>query len=179
MRPVHEIMDLLDPLFDDFDAIVRAGMATYMRYEPALRLEHDSRAAAACIYSHMLAEADRRWSGRAGIIAKDIRGLKVWIVGDHAVMRLKRMDEDGRSRNYPTKQAKQYDAQKAFAQLPDAAERLTLGYLADPTQTAVERVQVARPIGRAVDFCAAIIPPAECVSGQRRWQDVTRQASFG
>lgn len=178
MRPMTEVMDSLDHLFEDFDAITRYGMATYQNYDALHRLEHDSRAVASCIYSHMAAEADRRWMGRPRLVHKVINGLKVWLVDDYAVIRFKRMDEDGRTRNYPTKQAKQYDRGMPLPGLPLEADRLTVGYFPNPTETEVERVQVARRIGKLIDFCAAIIPPSERVVGQRGWIDVTAQGNF-
>jgi hypothetical protein len=82
------------------------GFAKYRAYESGILIEHDRRAAATCTYCHMVAEADRRFIGRPGIIPLEVAGLKVWLVSGDAVLRLKKMDEDGRSRNYPTKQAR-------------------------------------------------------------------------
>ena len=40
-------------------------------------------------------------------------GLKLWLAESaNVVIRLKKMDEDGRTANYPTKQAQDYDAQR-------------------------------------------------------------------
>lgn len=173
---MEEAMAAIDGLIDDFDDICRAAVATYRRYPPEFLVEHDSRAAASCTYSHMLADAERRFGGRAGIIFKDVRGLKVWLVGDAAVVRFKKMDEDGRSRNYPTKQAQDYDRQAILPGIPAPAARLSIGYLLDATGTEVVRVQVAKPMGKLIDWCTAIVPQQERVAGARRWVDVTRQS---
>ena len=108
-RTMTEIMQDIDHLLDDLDASCRHGLLTYRRYPAEFLIEHDPRAAAANTYCHMLAESERCLLGKRGIVPKDIRGLKVFLVEDKAVLRLKRMDEDGRSRNYPTKQARDYD----------------------------------------------------------------------
>lgn len=96
-------MAALDPHFDDLDAICRLAHAKYRGYPPEVLLEHDRRAQASCIYAHMLAEAERRLTGRNGVHALNIRGLFVWVIGEGVTIRFKKMDEDGRSRTYPTK----------------------------------------------------------------------------
>jgi hypothetical protein len=173
---IGEAMGALDPVFDDIDAICRDGLAAYRRYPPELLLDHDSRAAANCVYAHMVARAAERLTDRGGIRFKNIRGLKVWIVSEVATIRFKKMDEDGRSRNYPTKQARDYDRQMQLPGLPHPPLNLVVGYLPDPTGTEVRRVQVARPVGRNIDWCAAIVPAEDRVVGEPRWIDVTRQA---
>jgi hypothetical protein len=163
-------------------AIVHAGHARYMAYAPADLLELDVRAQAACTYCHMHAEADRRLIGREGIRPIDYKGgLKLWLY-EHAnvVIRLKKMDEDGKSSNYPTKQARDYDAQKELPGLPLPPVRLTTGYWLDQTGQIINRVQIARPNGPRVPiWCAAIIPQEQRVAGDRIWIDVTRQRGFG
>lgn len=171
-----DAMTALDSFFDDLDAIGRGGLATYRKYPPQFLIDHDARATANCIYSHMVALAEQRLTGRPGVVFKEIRGLKVWIIGDKTAIRFKKMDEDGRSRNYPTKQAKDYDRQMQLPGLPSPPLNLTVGYLADPTGTEVLRVQVARPLGKMIEWCAAIVPPTERVASGKRWIDVTRQA---
>jgi hypothetical protein len=107
----------------------------------------------------------------------DINGLKVWNVGDKAVIRLKRMDEDGRHRVYPTRQARAFDAGRALPGLPAPAVRLTVGYWLDATQTEYIRTQIAKPRGRLLpEWCVAIVTDER---GRKRWVDVTRQHGFG
>lgn len=173
---IEDAMSSLDPIFDEIDAICRGGLATYRRYPPEFLLEHQPRAAANCIYDHMLADAERRLNDRKGVVFKNIRGLKVWIVGEVATIRFKKMDEDGKSRNYPTKQAQDYDRQRQLPGLPSPPLNLVAGYLPDATGTEVVRVQISRPLGKSIDWCAAIIPVSGHIPGARRWEDVTRQA---
>jgi hypothetical protein len=175
-RTMVEAMAAVEFLIDDLDAICREAVATYRRYPPEFVVEHDARAGASCTYCHMLSGAERRFEGRPGVVFKDIRGLKVWLVGDAAVLRFKKMDEEGHSRNYPTKQAQDYDRQAALPGIPAPAVRLSVGYLLDPTGTEVVRVQVAKPMDQAVGWCAAIVPHDERASGTARWIDVTRQS---
>lgn len=166
----------LEPLLDDLDAICRHGFGVYRGYPAEVLVEHDARAAASCTYMHILAETDRRFLGRSGIVSLDIKGLKVWNIGDQAVIRFKRMDEDGRSRNYPTDQARKFDLGHALPGLPPPATRLTVGYWLDPSQSEYMRTQIAKPRGRGLpEWCAAIITET---GGRKRWIDVTRQGGW-
>ena len=171
----EDAMSALDPHFDEIDTISRGGLEFYRQYPPNILIEHDNRAAANNIYAHMVAIADRILTDKPGVVFKNIRGLKVWILGERATIRFKRMDEDGRSRNYPTKQARDFDKQLPLPGIPLPPLNLVVGYLADPTGTMVERVQVAKPAGRAIDWCSAIVPTTDRIVGQPRWIDVSRQ----
>ena len=169
-------MRLIEHLLDDIDRIARIAHSTYESYNAAVLLEHSLRARATCTYDHMVAEAERLWTDREGIAPGDLRGLKFWIVGPItacALLRFKKMDEDGRSRNYPTKQAKAFDRQAWLPGLPDPAVRLTAGYLLDETNQ-FTRAQISKPRGKEIEWCAAIIPPS-APGGRSRWDDVTRQ----
>jgi len=177
-RSLDEIMTALEAVLDDFDQIARLAHAKYRGYAPDVLLEHDARAQAACTYSHMSAEADRKFLGRLGVRDIDIRGLRLWLFEKaNAVVRMKKMDEDGLTRNYPTEQARAFDRGYDLPGLPMPPVRLTAGYLLDVTRTQFVRAQVARPIGRKRTlWCAAIVPIEERRAEERAWRDVTRQA---
>ena len=135
-RSMDETLDAIGMAFlEEIDEIVRAGHTRYMSYSPEDLIELDIRAQSACTYCHMLSEADRRFLDREGIRPLEIRGaLKVWLVEPaNVVIRLKKMDEDGKTRNYPTKQARDYDAQRQLPDLPLPPVRLTAGYWLDAT----------------------------------------------
>lgn len=172
----HDAMSQLDHYFDQLDSICRGGLARYQEYPADIRIEHDTRATATCIYTHMVALAESLLTDKPGVIFKTIRGLKVWIIGEKATIRFKKMDEDGRTRNYPTKQARDFDRQLPLPGIPYPPLNLVVGYLPNALGTDVERVQVARPAGKAVDWCAAIVPTDDRIVGEARWIDVTRQA---
>ncbi len=175
-RTMEETLDGLGPLLDDFDQIARRAHARFRAYRPEDLIELDVRAQAACTYAHMLAESDRRVSGMERVRSLDIRGLKLWLFEDaNVVIRFKKMDEDGHSRNYPTKQARNFDAGRELPGLPMPPVRLTAGYLLDATCTLFVRTQVARPVGRGALWCAAIVPTEARKPGARAWIDVTRQ----
>jgi hypothetical protein len=176
-RTLDQTMNALVLYLDEFDQITRSAHARYRAYNPADLLEHDARAQAACTYSHMNAEAERRLIGKSGIIPLEIRGLKLWLFEEaNVVIRLKKMDEDGNTRNYPTEQAKGFDRGWDLPGLPMPPVRLTAGYFLDKTGTQFERSQIARPVGqKRTKWCAAIVPSEVRKPGDRAWIDVTRQ----
>lgn len=175
MESIDDVLALLGNVIDDIYAIPHHAHDKYRSYPPEFLLDHDPRAAAACTYCHMAAEAERRWIDRAGVVPVDIRGLKVWLIGSGAVLRFKKMDEEGRARTYPTRQARAYDRGSAFQELPPPAVRLTAGYLLNPTGTEITRVQIAKPDGGGVQWCVAINPPGAAV----RWEVVHRRFGTG
>ncbi len=179
-RSMDETMDGLSVLIDDIDSILRAAHARYRTYRPEDLIELDARAQAACTYAHAVAEADRRLLGRSDVKPLDIRGLKLWILNDaNVALRMKKMDEDGTSRNYPTKQARDYDAGKELPGLPMPPVRLTAGYVLDETGTTFVRSQIARPTGKKnIMWCAAIVPLEKRKVGERPWVEVVRGMSF-
>jgi hypothetical protein len=187
-RSMSDLLDGIDFLLDDLDQICRTSFGKYRRYDTEVLLDHDPRAAAACMYSHMAADAERRWPAQTlttpaellggKVQALEVRGLKVWAVQSLAVFRFKKHDEDGKSRSYPTKQARDYDRGMPLPNLPFPAARLSVGYLLDATGTEFIRTQVARPRGKGIEWCAAIVARESHVQGARRWIDVSRQSGF-
>ncbi len=91
---------------------------------------------------------------------------------DRAVVRLKKMDEDGATRNYPTEQARAFDRGDPLPGLPLEAARISAGYLLNPTQTEFIRTQISRPRGKRIRWCVAIVPASV---SPKRWVEVTRQ----
>lgn len=178
-RSMNELMEGIEFLLDDLDQICRYGFSTYRGYTPEILLEHDARASAACTYAHIAADAERRLIRHQPKVApldpNVLGGLRTWRVGDLAVIRFKKHDEDGRSRNYPTKQAKAYDRGDDLPGLPPPAARLSVGYFLDPTATEFIRTQVARPRSKTMDWCAAIVPQADRRAGERTWIEIVKQ----
>lgn len=171
---MEAVLESLDAFLDPFDEILRAAAATYAKYPIEFKVDHDNRASASNIYSHIVVEADRRFGDRADIKAVEVRGLKVWLVEDFAI-RFKKMDGSGRTRSYQTKQQRDFDAQLELPGIPHSATRIAAGYVLDPTG-AYLRSQVARPLPRGrISWCAAIVPADEREAGESRWIDVSRQ----
>ena len=171
---MEDVMATLDAHLDPFDEILRAAAATYAKYPPEFRIDHDNRASASNIYSHIVVEADKRFADRSDIRTVAVRGLKIWLIEDVAI-RFKKMDGSGRTRSYQTKQQRDFDAQLELPGIPHAATRIAVGYVLDPTGSYL-RSQVARPLPRGrTSWCAAIVPAEQREAAESRWIDISRQ----
>lgn len=166
----------LSPWLHDLHDIVQHGFSRYRGYPADILTEHDPRARAACVFCHMWSEAERRFAdgARSAAAIVRVRGLSLVGFGDTALVRFKKMDEDGNTRNYPTPQAEAFDAQEKIEGLPPAAVRLSVGYLANPTFTAIERVILSKPNGESAEWSAAIDPAATPA-----FVDITPEPRFG
>ncbi len=173
---IETVMRRIAHLLPDFDHVVRSGFSKYRTYPPEFLIEHSKRTAANCVYDHILANALVAFDERPEIRPIEAPGgLRLWVVEEAVVFRVKKMDEDGKSRNYPTKQAMDFDQMQPIDGVPDAPVRVNIGYLLDDTETQIRRVQVARPNGPNVDWCAAILPEETRREGESLWEDVTKQ----
>jgi hypothetical protein len=177
---MDQTMDALEGYLNELDQVLRAGHERYRAYEPAVLLELDRRAQAACTYCHAVAEAERRFLSRSNVRPIEVRGLKLWLLEDvNVALRSKKMDEDGTSRNYPTKQAADYDSGRELPGLPMPPVRLTAGYLLDALGTGFLRTQIARPTGtKTVMWCAAVVPEERRKAGEKVWVEVKRSMPF-
>lgn len=175
---METVMDRLGDLLVEFDLIVRAGFSRYREIHLDYRMEHSPRTRANCIYDHMMFDADSRIGRRDDVRLIKANCLEVWGVEDHTIIRLKKMNDDGSSRNYQTKQAKAFDRDEPVEGLFEEGVRLTIGYLQDATAENIKRVQVSRMQGRRVAWCAAIVPEADRATSQALWYEVTKQPGF-
>jgi hypothetical protein len=175
-RSMEELMSALGPYHDALDEIGRAAHALYRTYSPAQLVEHSARSQANVIYDHAVAEAERRLLDDSNVLTKEIRRLQVWIFKEQdIVLRFKKMDRDGLTQSYQTKQQKSFDRGEELPGLPYPPERLTFGYLLDATGVEYVRTQIAQPKGASVLWCAALVPAERREAGEASWQDVTRQ----
>ena len=177
-----EIMAYVEFLADDLDAICRRAFTMYSGHDPEVLLEHDPRAAAACIYAHMAFDAEQRFAALYPKVQpldpRPLGGLKIWRVGDpgaDALLRLKNMTRTAIPVITLLAKPGNTIAVKLCPGLPPEAARLSVGYLLDATATVFVRTQIARPLARRIDWCAALVPQEERQVGEAVWVDVTRQ----
>jgi hypothetical protein len=161
-RTLEEVLERIDPLLDDIYGTMHAALATYLQTPPELLIDHDTSTAAHVMWCHMQAEAERRFLKFPRIVLKTIRGMKVWIIEDFAVMRLKKLDEEGRSSNYRTAQQDEFDRGDELPGLPPAASRVVAGYVLDKVGRNIDWVLIARPSSGALPrWCVAVNEPGQ------------------
>jgi len=138
-------------------------------YSMAARAEHDERATASCIYAH----AEKRMHKVIDIVAGArlirLQGLKILNFENKALLRFKKVSADGRHRNYQTKQQQNYDDQLPLPGIPEPAFRLTAGYQLNAVGSALERIMIARPIGKTIFWTAQVV----MCDGAALWEDIT------
>lgn len=168
----QKCMDVVEPLLVDFHEAWHTAQKLYRdEYAVAIRAEHDDALAAQCVRRHMLLEVIRRLDGRAGCTILNIQGFRILNYFDKAVLRFKKVNEDGKHSAYQTKQQKEFDDQEPLPGIPEAAVRLTCGYQLDIAGENIDRVVIARPMGRAIAWVAQIV----VLDQQAAWSDITPQ----
>lgn len=165
-----ECMKVLEPYLLTIHDLLHEAFHTYQtKYPEEVKADHDNAAAATCVHRHILTNVNRQFMGVRGAKILNARGLKVLNINDRIVGRWKKLNEDGQSSSYPTKQARSYDRQLPLPHLPPAATRLTFGYEPDLAFTAIQRVVVACPHGRRPLWCSQVLVESREVA----WVDIT------
>lgn len=177
---IEILMGRLEPRLQALHNITHHGHDMYLGLPTSHTVEYDTSTQAQITYQHILAEARHQLDDLADVRFLDIKNLKVWLLEkENIVIRFKKTDGQGLSRNYPTGQARDYEAGREIPGLPQAPTRLTVGYMLDDTGLEIERTQISLPNGRKTMWCAAIIGTLgeedEMTYG---WEDVTKQAQL-
>jgi hypothetical protein len=165
-----ECMKRIEPLFGHLHAALHEGMHLYQSETSAkAKAQHRDRTAAGAVYDHAFHSLRERAEGLTGLNFLNINQLEVANYLDRAVLRLKKVNGAGRSRNYQTEQQQRYDDQEDIPGIPPAAVRLVVGYEPDESFTSIKRVIVARPMGRVILWTAQIVVTDEAAT----WEDIT------
>ena len=170
-------MEAVDPILSLLYGITEDAVSFYFSdaYSDAARADHDDRAMASCIYSHAEKSMLRASDEIRGLHPINLRGFFVLNYHDRVLLRFKKVKPNGKHRNYQTKQQQDYDDQMLFPEFPEAARRLTVGYHLDDLQSSLERIMIARPIGRNIFWTAQVMMIEESI----KWEDITPQRFVG
>ncbi len=81
-----------------------------------------------------------------GVRVEDRRGFPELVIDNRFVLRFKKLDKHGRSRNILTPAQRAWlDAQMILPDMPPEAKRLIAGYVLDALGTQIERMLVTAP----------------------------------
>ncbi len=138
-------------------------------YSDEARAAHTERAMANCIYSHAEKRLIAAEDHSKGIHALNVRGLRALNYRDIALARFKKVRPNGKHSNYQTQQQQDYDDQLPLPGIPPEAFRLTAGYHLDAAGAALERIMIARPIGRNIFWTAQVT----MIDSVTQWSDIT------
>lgn len=95
-------------------------------------------------------------------ICEDLQFFKFYI-GDTAVLRLKRLDDDRLARNFSTEQQKLWYAHRHIEGIKDGATRLTVGYVLDAAQQEIKEVLVTLQLKNDLVYAIRLDDPAVLV----------------
>ncbi len=170
-------MKFAGPILVDLHSILDKAVAFYFskNYTAKARAEHTASAMANCIYSHAEKGMIRTADSVDGLHALKVRGLHVANYRDQILIRFKKVSTSGKHANYQTKQQQDYDDQKPLKGFPDPAIRLTAGYQLDLSGSVLERIMIARPIGRNILWTSQVTVFDSAAS----WVDITPQRLTG
>jgi len=173
----EQAMEAIAPILPTIHEILDDAVAFYFGpgYSDEARAEHTDRAMANCIYSHAEKRMLRAAEEVKGLHAINVRGLHVLNWMDVALARFKKVKANGKHSNYQTKQQQDYDDQLSFPEFPEPAYRLTAGYQLDASGTVLERIMIARPIGRSVFWTSQVT----VLDGAANWVDITPKKLAG
>lgn len=164
-------LTFLEPSIERLHRSMFAAFARYLETPPHIIAEHDERAAASSVHSHIVHEITREFAEVDGASLLDVRGLKVLNLSDRVVFRFKKVTEDGRHRNHPSDQQKRFDQQLSLPGLPPAATRLTLGYEPDPAFSEIVRVTIGCPLGHG--SAPLWLAQINVIDDAYSWEDIT------
>ena len=161
------IMAVLEPFLGRMEPLFSAALNLHLsEVSPKARAELGMRAVASAVSDHAWAAFAREFDGEKGFHFLKVRGLQLLNIGDQVVIRLKKVDANGKHQNADTAQQRAFDSQDDIPELPAAAARLVLGYQPDEAFSVVERVIIRRPKGQWV---------AQVINGDtdRHWVDIS------
>lgn len=167
-----DVMARIEPILPRLFPILPAALARYLaETSPLARAEHDDRAAAAAVWCHAWAGMQAEFGDEPGFTFLERRGLHVMNVRDEVLLRVKKVNANGRHRNADTSQQRQFDRQLPLPGMPPAAARLVFGYQPDAAFSTVERLTLRRPRG---EWVTQVVEVEDQVS----WVDITPVTLF-
>lgn len=177
LNPEQEkVMTALEPIMGEIHDIFPAALKKYNEIDPSIRAEHENRTAASCVRDHAWMAFQSAFEGRKGFHFLDVRGLTLLNIRDEVLIRVKKVDANGKHRNYQTQQQKDFDsysANKDLTGLPAEAVRVVVGYQPDIAFSEIERVTVRQTGGEWVSQINE-------QGGEAVWTDITPiQLPFG
>ena len=148
LKAMAAVSDILPEIYRILDEAVTFYFSD--AYSDAARAEHSGTTVANCIYSHAETRMIATGDATSGLHPIKVRGLHVLNYKDVALARFKKVKPNGKHSNYQTKQQQDYDDQKSFPEFPEPAFRLTAGYHLDASGSCLERIMIARPLGKNI-----------------------------
>lgn len=147
----EEAEKILEPHKNQFRDCVINAWNDYNNYYSDVKHKHSARTRANILYDHMVDSARLKFDGMSEISLIDINGSFLISIGNMLIIRFKKLDNEMKSRNYPTQQALAFMDQLTLPGIPVAA-RLIVGYQLNELQTNIKSILVTCPNGSQIDW---------------------------
>ena len=147
-RPVEKLLSsseahkLLAPYYDEINAAVREGLSIYQTIPAQVRAAFKARTAAGALNDLIIKDAIRRFDGQEPKISinDDYEGT-LFVFGDKAAVRFKKVATDLRPSNITTKRQRSMECQLEIEGIVPCT-LLSIAYVVDETFTKVQRVHL-------------------------------------
>lgn len=151
----------LSPHFQNLWGMVDGAWKDYQTLIPAeARAIASTRSRASFVHDFMVKRAHKIAETNAGIHVSKYRMMFALVFSsgdDFIAMRLKKLDEDGISKNNPTIQSTDFRNQISIPGIP-ARHHLEIGYILNPTQDSISSIELVCPSGRGNYWMAEVTP---------------------
>ncbi len=150
---------LLKPYLEAIRECIKAGWDAWILFgslAPELRAPLSKRSRATFVYDHIVYNIKAKFYKDPNVGLLEKRGfLNLEIDGGtdaRAILRIKKLDQKNRARNYPTTQQVLFSMQLNLPGWPKDATRLIAGYKLDLTETEIQEYLVTLPVGSNVEW---------------------------
>ncbi|MFH1924335.1 MAG: hypothetical protein ABIP48_31170 [Planctomycetota bacterium] len=122
---------LLLPYMEDyFLPAIKAGLNVFCEIAPAIRTMLSKRTLAGYLNDAIVYDATARFSDEQGVVINEDHGFTAFVFDERAAVRIKKVNQQHRYRNYPTDQQVNLLYQKRLEGM-EAATHVILGYRLD------------------------------------------------
>lgn len=153
-----EAVGILEPHFNSIWRIVTGAWGDYNEHYKEMKHKYTPTCRANIIHSHMVDNAKKEFEGVKGVKPMVIDGLFILSIENKLVVRFKKLDDDMKSRNYPTNRQIDYLAQMDIPGIP-LATRLEAGYQLNELQTGYKSVLITCPQGSKIAWYLEVQEP--------------------
>ena len=161
------IMEIVEPYLPRMFSLFGKAVTFFNAMGADHRARLNNRAIADDISCFIWHEWRAEFLGETGFHFLKIGTMEVLNLHDKLLIRLKKVDANGRHRNHDSAQQRDFDGQRPLPGLPPEAARTVMGYQPDVAFSKVLRVTLRRPNGTWV---SQIVEP----ENGKTWIDITR-----
>lgn len=141
----EQAINFLEPHLGAIWEIVKGGWDDYLSlYSDTVRVTHCSTTRANIVHDHQIARASRYAQAANDVRIFDLSKLKILVIDGQFAIRFKKVDDDLRSANQPTRQVEEFRAQEQLADLP-STYNLEAGYLLNKLETEIQGIYLVCP----------------------------------